>query len=120
MATKKKATSTDEKVAQILKEAEKKGLLNNLLFEELLNDFVYQKNILERLKRELDGSDTLLAKEYVKGKPSLVVNNCISAYNATSNAMCNTVTAMAKIVRNFGDSEADSADPLAKVLGGKK
>lgn len=111
--------SLDDRVKQILKEAEKKGLLNNLLFEELLNDFVYQKNILERLKKELDASETLLAKEYVKGKPSLVVNNCISAYNATSNAMCNTVGAMAKLIKSFEGEGGSSSDPLAKALGGK-
>lgn len=112
-------TKTLEERVEILKdEAREKGLLNNLLFEELLDDFVYQTNLMRRLRAEIDGGELVTPKTYVKNNPNLSPNKLIATYNATSNARVNTVSALAKIVRNFGEDKADNADPLLSIISG--
>ena len=108
----------EQRVEQLKEEAASKGLLNNLLYEELLDDFVYQTDLMRRLKAEIDEMGLVTEKTYVKGAPNASPNKLIATYNATSNARVNTVSAIAKIVKNFGEDQTKEADPLMNVLNG--
>ena len=109
---KRRKKTLEQRVEQLKKEAEEKGLLNNLLYEELLDDFVYQTNLMRRLRAEIDGGELTTQKTYVKNNPNTSPNKLIATYNATSNARVNTVSAIAKIVKSFGESDGDNPDPL--------
>lgn len=115
MQTKK---TLEERVERLKEEAREKGLLNNLLYEELLDDFVYQTNLMKRLREEIDNDDVVKYKTYIKGSPNLYPNKVIATYNATSNARVNTVSALAKIVKNFNEVKEEDTNPLLKIING--
>lgn len=109
-----------EKVEKLKAEAKRKGLLDNLLFEELLDDFAYQTNLLKRLRAEIDGDELTTEKTYIKNHPNTSPNKLIATYNATSNARVNTVGAIAKLVKSFNEADSESDDPLLKIINGGK
>ena len=108
----------EQKVEELKQQAAEKGLLDNMLYEELLDDFVYQTDLMERLRAEIDGGELTAEKTYIKGKPNIYPNKLIATYNATSNARVNTVSAIAKIVKNFGETEKSDDDPLIAIMNG--
>ena len=110
--------SIEERVERLKEEAAEKGLLDNLLYESLLDDFVYQTNLMKRLRAEIERTDVVTEKTYIKGAPNLSPNKIIATYNATSNARINTVSAIAKVVKNFGESSKKNTDPLSDLLDG--
>lgn len=114
-----KKQTLEERVEALKKEAEAKGLLNNTLYTELLDDFVYQTDLMRRLRTEIDATGLTTQKTYVKGAPNESPNKLIATYNATSNARVNTVSAIAKIVRNFDESREKDDDILEKALRGE-
>lgn len=111
-----KKLTLEQRVEQLKEEAKVKGLLNNLLYEELLDDFLYQTNLMKRLRDEIDKDDVVTPKTYVKNAPNLSPNKLIATYNATSNARVNTVSAIAKVIKNFDGSESPKRDPLDELL----
>lgn len=113
-----KSQTLEQRVEQLKKEAEERGLLNNLLFEELLDDFVYQTNLMRRLRAEIDSGSLVTEKTYIKNSPNASPNKLIATYNATSNARVNTVSAITKIVKSFGEDKADAPDPLINLMNG--
>ena len=117
MARPRKQT-LDQRVEQLKKEAEKKGLLNNLLYQELLDEFVYQTKLMRRLRDEIDSGELTTEKTYIKNNPNVSPNKLIATYNATSNARVNTVSAIAKIVKSFNDESKEDEDPLLNILNG--
>ena len=108
----------EERIELLKKEAEEKGLLNNLLYNELLDDFAYQTNLMKRLRAEIDNGELVTEKTYVKDAPNLSPNKLIATYNATSNARVNTVSAIAKVIKTFNEQATDDGDPLADILNG--
>lgn len=115
---KPKIDNLEAKVEQLKEEARQKGLLDNLLFEELLDEFTYQTNLLKRLRKEIDAGELTTQKTYIKNSPNVSPNKLIATYNATSNARVNTVGAIAKLVKSFGENEDNSQDPLLKIMQG--
>lgn len=113
-----KQKTLEQRVEQLKKEAEERGLLNNLLYEELLDDFVYQTNLMRRLRAEIDGGELTTQKTYIKNSPNSSPNKLIATYNATSNARVNTVSAIAKIVKSFGEDKDNNSDPLLSIIEG--
>ena len=113
-----KDMTIEERVEQLKKEAEAKGLLDNLLYTELLDDFVYQTNLMRRLRAEIDSGELVTEKTYVKNSPNLSPNKLIATYNATSNARVNTVSAIAKVIKSFGDDKEEDDDPLSAIING--
>jgi hypothetical protein len=113
-----KQRTLEQRVEELKKEAEERGLLNNLLYEELLDDFVYQTNLMRRLRAEIDGGELTTQKTYIKNSPNTSPNKLIATYNATSNARVNTVSAIAKIVKSFGEDRDNTPDPLLSIIEG--
>lgn len=113
-----KDMTLEERVEQLKQEAEAKGLLDNLLYTELLDDFVYQTNLMRRLRAEIDSGDLVTEKTYVKNSPNMSPNKLIATYNATSNARVNTVSAIAKVIKSFGDEKEEDDDPLSAIING--
>ena len=114
----KKTQTLEERVEQLKKEAEERGLLDNLLYNELLDDFVYQTNLMRRLRAEIDGGELTTQKTYIKNNPNVSPNKLIATYNATSNARVNTVSAITKIIKSFGEDKDSNPDPLLNIING--
>ena len=113
-----KKQTLEQRVEKLKAEAKDKGLLNNLLFEELLDNFEYQTQLMERLKAEIDNEGLVTEKTYIKGSPNQSPNKLIATYNATSNARVNTVSALAKIIKSFEETGGAKNDPLLKIVSG--
>lgn len=112
-----KKQTIEQKVKALKAEAQEKGLLDNLLYCELLDDFVYQTNLLKRLRKEIDEGELVTEKTYIKDNPNASPNKLIATYNATSNARVNTVSAIAKVVNSFNENKKAEEDPLMALLG---
>ena len=63
-----------------------------------LNRYKVQVKILEKLKEEIESSDMLVEKEYVKGRPNISIHPAINEFNKTSSAANGTVATMVKII----------------------
>ena len=113
-----KQQTLEQRVEQLKQEAKEKGLLNNLLYEELLDDFVYQTRLMRRLRAEIDGGELTTQKTYIKNSPNTSPNKLIATYNATSNARVNTVSAISKIIKSFGEPKEENSDPLMDIIKG--
>jgi hypothetical protein len=108
----------EEKVEQLKREAQEKGLLNNLLYEELIDDFAYQTKLMQRLKEAIDEGDLVTEKTYIKNNPNQSPNKLIATYNATSNARVNTVSALKKVIDSFDGTKKENKDPLLAIING--
>ena len=118
MAAKKEHKQTlEEKVEELKRKAKERGLLNNLLYEELLDDFAYQTNLMKRLRAEIENGELTTEKTYIKGAPNASPNKLIATYNATSNARVNTVSAIAKVIKSFDETAEKNDDPLMNIMG---
>ena len=113
-----KKQTLEARVEKLKAEAKAKGLLNNLLYEELLDDFAYQTKLMIRLRAEIDGEELVTEKTYIKGSPNQSPNKLIATYNATSNARVNTVSAIAKVIKSFDETGGAKHDPLMDIING--
>ena len=109
-----KKKSLEQKIDQLKKEAEDKGLLDNVIFEELLDTFYCQTTLMKRMKEEIDKSDLMMIKTY-NGAENLYPNKLISTYNATSNARANTVDKLTKLVKAY-EVKSEEEDVLLKLM----
>lgn len=116
-AKKEKKQTLEEKVEELKRKAKERGLLNNLLYEELLDDFAYQTNLMKRLRAEIENGELTTEKTYIKGAPCISPNKLIATYNATSNARVNTVSAIAKVIKSFDETAEKNDDPLMSIMG---
>jgi hypothetical protein len=73
---------------------------------------------MRRLRAEIDGGELTTQKTYIKNSPNSSPNKLIATYNATSNARVNTVSAIAKIVKSFGEDKDNNPDPLLSIIEG--
>ena len=73
---------------------------------------------MRRLRAEIDGGELTTQKTYIKNSPNTSPNKLIATYNATSNARVNTVSAIAKIVKSFGEDKDNTPDPLLSIIEG--
>lgn len=106
----------EQKIEQLKKDAEQSGLLDTVLFEELIDTFYSQTELLKRLKTEIDESSLIIENTY-NGAVNQYPNRLISTYNATANARANTVDKLTKLVNSFKEPVKDE-DPLLKIMGG--
>lgn len=117
----KKATSLEafEKMGRKIERAAKKsGADESFYFLTTFDRYMTQIRVLERLKKAIKDEDTMVVKEYVKGRKNIVTNPAIREYNSTASAANKTVETLIKIMSKFGTEEEKAADPLAALLGG--
>lgn len=107
MATTKKQAAKKNNLNAIAKQliemAERGGVEQNFFFVTTFSRYKTQLNTLTRLQKEIDESDVLIEKEYVRGRPNIVANPAIGEYNKTSTAANQTVATLLKIITTFAD-----------------
>ena len=107
MATTKKQTAKKNNLnavaKQLIEMAERGGIEQNFFFVSTFSRYKTQLNTLTRLQKEIDESDVLIEKEYVRGRPNIVANPAIGEYNKTSTAANQTVATLLKIITTFAD-----------------
>ena len=105
----KKRTSISDAASELLRMAQDGGVEQNYFFKTTFDRYKFQLRTMARLKKEIQGRDVLVEKEYVKGRPNLAPNPAIAEYNKTATAANQTVTTLLKIIVTFADGPVMNA-----------
>ena len=117
--TKKPADDRAKQAEEIIKLAERAGVQTNYFFITTFDRYQTQIAILDDLKKRIAESDTLVTKEYVKGRENVYTNPAITEYNKTTDSANKTVTTLIKIIKGFkGENGAEEIDPLINIING--
>jgi hypothetical protein len=92
-----------EKAREILELAQKQGVEQNFLFVTTFKRYQVQLKILQELEIEINNSDALVTKEYVKGRKNLYSNPAINSYNKTADSANRTAATLMKIITQLKD-----------------
>lgn len=114
-----KAKTLEERAEEIRAAAEASGLEDDFYFLTTFERYLTQIKILSELKKTIDTSDTLIEKEYVKGRGNIYTHPAIKEYNSTTDSANKTVTCLLRILEARKTSGTASADPLLEIMGGK-
>lgn len=91
-----------EQLEKIIEAASKAGADTNVLYLTTLDRYKTQISIMEKLKVSISRDGSTVTKEYVKGRPNIVINPAIREYNNTSSAANSTAQTLLKIVQSLG------------------
>lgn len=111
----------EQKGKQILEQAKDKGLTDNFLFTSAFDRYLYQLKLLNQLQEECSKADTLVTKEYVKGRETVVLNPTIRGLNSVSSEANKTLNTLLKVIDSFGKSDGkkeDNSDILLDIING--
>lgn len=115
----KKTLSLEQQAKEIEKLAEASGVHTNYFFRTTFERYQTQIAILTDLKKRIDESDTLVTKEYVKGRENVYTNPAITEYNKTTDSANKTVACLIKIIKGFkGEGNSEDIDPLVAIING--
>lgn len=112
-----------QQAAEILKQAEEKGIQQNFFFKTTFDRYMTQIKTLEVLQKAIDEYGPTVTKEYVKGRENIVINPAISEYNKTTTAANNTISTLINIIKTLsaGDSSNNSGEgKLLNMIGNFK
>lgn len=120
MAKKTSKKTLDEQAKEIIRIAEEAGVQTNYFFLTTFRRYQTQISVLNKLEEIIAESDTLVTKEYVKGRENLYTNPAITEYNRTTDSANKTVSTLIRIINGFRqeDEERDE-DPLLKIINGE-
>ncbi len=109
-----------EQSAAIKKAAEDKGLETNYFFITAFERYETQIGVLSKLKEVIDSSETLVSKEYVKGRENLYTHPAITEFNKTTDSANKTVSTLLRILKSCDVSTGDekAQDPLMSIING--
>lgn len=121
MATRRTSKQTDlqKQADEIIRMAESSGLQENYFFKTTFQRYQVQIGILAELQKTIESSETLVEKEYVKGRGNLYTNPAITEFNRTTDSANKTVQTLIKILKGFKASDSGSdTDPLLDIING--
>lgn len=115
----KQKININEYAERILEKAEKGSSDEQLLFF-VTTYAAYQEQtaIMEELAAKRREMETLVTKEYVKGRQNVVINPVITEYNKTATARNNTAATLIKIITALNDLSlgSEAADEFMAFL----
>ena len=115
----KKKMTLEQQAKEIIKLAEASGVQTNYFFLTTFERYQTQIGILADLKKRIEESDTLVTKEYVKGRENVYTNPAITEYNKTTDSANKTVACLIKIIKGFkGEGNSEDIDPLVNIING--
>ena len=94
----KSAKDFDKLRKKLLEGAAEKGLDQDYKFMTTLERYDTQIKNLKKLEEVIENSDTIVEKEYVKGRPNFYVHPAVKEYNNTSNSANRTMDTLLKIL----------------------
>ncbi len=104
----------------ILDIAKRYGVEEDYFFKTTFERYSMQLEILNDLKKEINEKDTLIEKEYVKGRKNLYANPAIGNYNKTADSANKTVATLMKIINTVKKDtkiSSKSKDIIEDILG---
>ncbi len=106
----------NQQAQEILKIAEKHGVEQNFFFLTTFKRYQVQINILNDLEKTIKSENTLVTKEYVKGRENIYTHPAITEYNKTSTAANQTVQTLVRIITTLRDDNPDDGNELLEFL----
>ena len=101
----------------ILEKAKDAGLECDYLFSTTFDRYKRQLRTLIELDRVIEESDTLVTKEYIKGRGNIYVHPAVQQFDRTTDSANKTVATLMRIFKNFGvDNAEDEIDPLMDLI----
>lgn len=97
----------NQQAQEILQAAQKTGVEQNFLFVTTFKRYQVQLKILSDLEKEINTGETLVTKEYVKGRKNLYSNPAVNSYNRTADSANRTATTLMKIIKDLQDVSLD-------------
>lgn len=112
----------DAQAQEIMRIAEAYNVEKNFFFRTTFERYLVQIETLRKIKEQMDGSDMLITKEYVKGRCNLYPHPGVASYSSVSTSANRTVETLIKIVNTMGSTEETGGqdDPLLKALRGEE
>ncbi len=115
----KKSLSLQQQAKEILRLAEESGVQTNYFFLTTFDRYQTQIKILDDLKKNINESEALVTKEYVKGRENVYTNPAIKEYNRTTDSANKTVACLIKIIKDLkGEGNNEDVDPLLAIING--
>lgn len=108
----------EKQAREILEMAESSGLQENFLFKTTFDRYLTQVKILADLKSTIDKTETLVTKQYVKGRANLYANPAIREFTHLTDSANKTVQTLIKILNGFKKTEEKGDDELLKIING--
>ena len=106
----------NQQAQEILNIAEKHGVEQNFFFITTFKRYQVQINILNDLEKTINTENTLVTKEYVKGRENIYTHPAITEYNKTSTAANQTVQTLVKIITTLRDDNESNENELLEFL----
>lgn len=120
MAKRTTKKTLDQQAEEIIRIAEEAGVQTNYFFLTTFRRYQTQISVLNKLEEIIAESDTLVTKEYVKGRENLYTNPAITEYNRTTDSANKTVSTLIRIINGFRqEDEEREEDPLLKIINGE-
>lgn len=98
----KKKVSYDD----LLKLAKRYNLEDNEFFISCANQYDIQTKIIERMQNELEQTELLCTKEYVKGRENIMANPIIKELPKHTDSANKTLSLMLDIISSLGKETA--------------
>jgi DNA-directed RNA polymerase beta' subunit len=83
---------------EILEKAQEKGVEHSFMFVTAFRRYQEHLAHLDDLERAIKENETMITKEYVKGRINIYVNPAIAAYNQTAGAADKTAQLLLKYI----------------------
>lgn len=120
MAKRTTKKTLDQQAKEIIRIAEEAGVQTNYFFLTTFRRYQTQISVLNKLEEIIAETDTLVTKEYVKGRENLYTNPAITEYNRTTDSANKTVSTLIRIINGFKqEDEEREEDPLLKIINGE-
>lgn len=120
MAKRTSKKTLDQQAKEIIRIAEEAGVQTNYFFLTTFRRYQTQISVLNKLEEIIAETDTLVTKEYVKGRENLYTNPAITEYNRTTDSANKTVSTLIRIINGFRqEDEEREEDPLLKIINGE-
>ena len=120
MAKRTSKKTLDQQAKEIIRIAEEAGVQTNYFFLTTFRRYQTQISVLNKLEEIIAETDTLVTKEYVKGRENLYTNPAITEYNRTTDSANKTVSTLIRIINGFKqEDEEREEDPLLKIINGE-
>lgn len=114
----KQSINIQKQAKEIIKRAKALGTEQSLLFITTFNRYIVQLSNLEKLEAELENSDVIVSKEYVKGRENYYIHPVIKAYDRACSTADGTAKTLIKILDGM-KAEPKNDEFISFILGKK-
>lgn len=114
-----KKSELKKQANEILQMAKSTGTQGNYFFATTFERYLKQLEIIEKLGKEIKNCNTVVTKEYVKGRENVQIHPAVREYSKNVDSANKTVATLMKIIRTYGGEQgSDEMDPLMALING--